>query len=106
MGRSRQYANGAERQRAYRQRLASQQPGQPPSPSSSRERKPSRPARLANLKAGAEQLLAEYEEWLASVPEPLQDSQQAHLLAATIEQLEAVVEALSEIQPPRGFGRD
>lgn len=104
MSRPRQHASAAERQRAYRQRLESRRPE--PTWSSPPRRPPSRPARLAALSAGAQQLRDEYEDWLRSLPEALEDSRQAQVLAETVEQLEAVVDLLTEIQPPRGFGRD
>lgn len=103
MGRTRQHASAAERQRAYRQRLAYRRPEATPPP---RPRPPSRPRRLAALSAGVQQLRDEYQEWLSSLPESLGDSRQAQVLAEAVEQLEAVVDLLSEIQPPRGFGRD
>ena len=103
MGRTRQHASAAERQRAYRQRLAYRRPEATPPP---RPRPPSRPRRLAALSAGVQQLRDEYQEWLSSLPESLEDSRQAQVLAEAVEQLEAVVDLLSEIQPPRGFGRD
>lgn len=107
VGRSRIYPSAAERQRAYRQRLAAaNQAGTVPTPESRRRRQPSRPARLAAVRSAVEQLLDEYEDWLAAVPESLQDSEQAERLRETIDQLAAVIDLLSAIDPPRGFGRD
>jgi hypothetical protein len=40
------------------------------------------------------------------MPESLSESGQANMLAETIDLLSNVVELLSEICPPRGFGRD
>jgi hypothetical protein len=40
------------------------------------------------------------------LPDSLQDGDQGARLAETIEQLGLVVDTLSEINPPRGFGRD
>jgi hypothetical protein len=54
----------------------------------------------------AEQLQGEYQAWLDSLPEPLQEGDQATRLTETIEALEAVVDLLSQLEPPRGFGRD
>jgi hypothetical protein len=48
----------------------------------------------------------EYQAWLDSLPEALEDSVQAERLGATIEQLDAIAELLAEVQPPLGFGRD
>lgn len=106
MSRARQHASAAERQRAYRQRLASRSPGPTRSLPLPSRRALSRPARLAGLQAAVQQLHDEYENWLNSLPESLQDGQQASLLVETVEQLESVLELLSEIHPPRGFGRD
>lgn len=106
MGRHRQYENAAARQRAYRQRLAAARCQAGPRPSGPRPRPLSRPARLAALEAAAQQLCDEYQAWLDSLPESLVDSRQAQLLAETTAELEAVVDLLAEIQPPRGFGRD
>lgn len=104
MGRISQYATAAERQKAYRQRLAARSPE--PLVRRAGGRPKSRPARLADLQSAAQQLLEEYQDWLDSIPEPLQDSRQAELLGETVDQLAAVIDILSEIQPPRGFGRD
>ena len=104
MGRTRKFENGAERQRAYRQRLARQVDNRPSiSPS---RRMPSRPARLAQIQLAVQALHLEYEQWLNSIPEHLEDSRQAHVLSDTVEQLEGVLDLLSEIQAPLGFGRD
>lgn len=104
MGRIRQYSSAAERQKAYRQRLAAGPPE--PQPERARGRPKSRLARLADLESAARQLHEDYQNWLESIPESLQDSRQAELLGETVEQLETVVDILSEIQPLRGFGRD
>jgi len=105
MGRSKQYANAAERQKAYRQRLAAARPSQlslkPP-----RHRSPSRPARLVTVENEVRSLHDEYEHWLNSLPDSLEQTEQASRLTETVEQLEGVLDLLTEIQPPRGFGRD
>lgn len=107
MGRPRIHANAAERQRAYRLRTAAQQQGcSPQAIPTPKRRRISRPARLAALEAAVAALQCEYEEWLESLPESLEGSVQADRLTETIDQLSAVAEALAEIQPPRGFGRD
>lgn len=105
MPRIRTYATAADRQRAYRARLAAQQPPVAPAPARPR-RSPSRPKRLAALETAVRDLLAEYESWLESLPESLADSRQAERVRETIEQLETAAEALAEAEPPRGFGRD
>jgi len=104
MGRKRIYASAAERQRAYRERVADA--AVPPQPEPRRRRPPSRPTRLAAARAALVQLFDEYEDWLAGIPESLQGTEQAVRLSETIDQLAAVIDLLSEVDPPRGFGRD
>ena len=106
MSRSRLYANDAERQRAYRHRLAAAQPRQEPPTPIRPGRPPSRPARLAALQGEASRLRDEYESWLGKLPDSLADTDQAQLLSEAVEQLQAVVDLLEDIQLPRGFGRD
>jgi hypothetical protein len=106
MARKRLFENHAERQRAYRDRLAERLNGQNPAPTPKVRRSPSRPARVAALIAEVERLKQEYERWLESLPEPLQEGDQADRLRDTVEQLEAIGELLSDLDPPRGFGRD
>lgn len=48
----------------------------------------------------------EYERWLESLPESLQEGDQAARLTETIDQLASVLDILSDIDPPKGFGRD
>lgn len=105
MGRHRLYASAADRQAAYRIRTAAQGETAPQMLKKPR-RPPSKPTRLATLQRTTEDLQHEYEAWLESLPENLQDGDMAGRLTETIEQLEAVVGLLSEITPPRGFGRD
>ena len=104
MGRKRLYATPAERQRAYRTRRAAIH-AQSPLPRKS-TRPPSRPKRLAAVEDAVQDLLDEYEEWRASLPETLACGDQAARLDATIESLTAVAGILSAIDPPLGFGRD
>jgi len=105
VGRPRLYASAADRQAAYRRRIGEQ--GEPVTPAPSKPRRsPSKPARLAQLRRAAEDLQHEYEAWLDSLPEALQEGAQGERLAEAIEQLEAVVDILSGITPPRGYGRD
>ena len=108
MGRPRIYANDTERQRAWRERLKAQAAGQVVAPVAAvkARRSPSRPARLAALLAAAQQLQAEYEHWLAALPDSLAESPIADRLTETVEQLQTAAELLSEIDPPIGYGRD
>jgi hypothetical protein len=105
VSRPRTHASNAARQRAYRLRLATP-PAEAEPRSAKPQRPPSRPRRLAALRSEAETLLQEYQTWLDSLPEPLHDSGQADKLMETIQQLEQVVDILSDLDPPRGFGRD
>lgn len=104
MGRQKLHASDAERQRAYRSRRG----GTPLTQSKSKQgpRRPSRPVRFAAVQAAVLELFDEYEDWLASMPESLQESGQAHKLSETVDQLAAIIDMLGEIELPRGFGRD
>ena len=105
MGRRRIYASGAERQKAYRQRQSGQQIATP-QPQGKRPRPASRPARLATVQSAIVKLFDEYEDWLASMPESLQNSGQGQRVSETVDQLASVIDLISEIELPRGFGRD
>ncbi len=89
MPRNRLHASAADRQRAYRQRVAERWSGPPAVQplSDKRKRSPSRPARLSQLLRDVQALAAEYEDWLTALPEPLQNSSVADKLSETIEQL-------------------
>jgi len=107
MGRKRVYENSNERKKAYRLRLLSghkQMPSVRPMPS--RRRPPSRPKRLESALSEIQALQQEYEEWLAALPESLQDSSLAERLQETVDQLAQAADLLAEIDPPKGFGRD
>ena len=103
MGRKRLYSSPAERQRAHRARVR-ESINTPVPPR--RPRKLSRPARLAAVEGEIRLLLDEYQDWLDRLPESLQDSGQAEILADTIESLSSAADLLAEITPPRGFGKD
>lgn len=104
MGRPRIHATAAERQRAYRARQGA--PAVSMTPQVGRCRQASRPARLAALDASLRSLLEEYQGWLDTQPESLEGSAQDERLKETVEQLEAALDILSEVEPPRGYGRD
>jgi hypothetical protein len=105
MGRRKVHGSAAERQRAYLQRLHDRNPPVPP-PNPKQRRPPSRPARLQAVISALEELRDEYQQWLDSTPESLQEGEQATRLTETVEQLQAVLDLLSDLAPPRGFGRD
>lgn len=107
MGRHKHFASNAERQQAYRERLkAGRAIPAAISNGGGRTRRLSRPARLAAAEHSLQALAGEYEMWIESLPENLQDGPQAERLSETIGQLEEVLNLLSELQLPRGFGRD
>ena len=120
MGRPRLWTSEAERKRAYRKRLAAQRlavrlaeipagktgSGNSFPRSGWRGRRPSRPQRVAAVHAAVVQLFDEYEDWRASLPKSLHGSTQARRLSDTIDQLAAVIDLLSDLELPRGFGWD
>ena len=115
MTKAKTYANNAERQRAYRQRLQARLAGLTPPVISRaplagnkppRSRPPSRPTRLQALLDAADALRDEYDHWLAQLPESLLNSPMGERLRETVDVLDTVVEALAALEPPRGFGRD
>lgn len=103
MGRKRIHSSAAERQKAYRQRLDS---GRAPPAPPVKKRKTPRPARLSIIEKQLRALLDEYEAWQSQIPASLVDSAQAESLGQAIEQLTEIVEAIANINLPRGFGRD
>jgi hypothetical protein len=108
MTRPRIYATGAERQRAYRRRLAERRQDHNALPVvlPKLRRPPSRPARLAALSDDLQQLRQEYACWLESLPESLCDGELADRLRETVEQMDGVLDMLSDLRLPLGFGRD
>lgn len=106
MGRKPLYSSVAARQKAYRQRLQARQQGQPLAPPASKRRSPSRPARLTALLEAAEALRDEYATWFNNLPPGISESNLAERLQETVEQLAAAVDILTELDPPKGYGRD
>ncbi len=92
--------SNAERQQRYRDRRKEQQPRV-------HYRRPqgrrSRPQRWRDAVQALVDLQAEYQEWLDSLPDSLQESPVAERLAAICEYDFGDLETL---EPPRGFGRD
>ena len=104
MGRNRVYASAAERQKAYRGRTATGQPIAAESKATGR--RPSRPARLRALIIAILALKTEYEGWHARLPDFREGSDEETRVTETIELLDQAADTLSEIEPPRGYGRD
>ena len=104
MGRNRIYASAADRQKAYRDRTATCQPISPkPTPTG---RRPSRPARLRALITDILALRTEYEAWRDRLPDFREGSDEETRVTETIDLLDQAADILSEIEPPRGYGRD
>lgn len=102
MARQRLYSSNAERQKAFRER----QKGPPVKKKISIPRPLSRPKRLQALLKEAEALLEGYAAWLEALPENLQGCGIADRLQETVDSLQDVVDTLSGIEAPKGFGRD
>ena len=93
--------SNAERQRRYRARRAAGEPVRTP-PVRPKDRRP-RPKRWAAAVAELRALQAEYETWRDQLPESLADSRTAVLLEGVCD---VDLDALDDVQLPRGFGRD
>ena len=93
--------SNAERQARYRAQLA-RSPAPAPHPRSSAKRR-SRPQRWRDAVAELLALQAEYAEWLEALPDSLRDSAIADALEA-ITDLD--LQAIADIEPPKGYGRD
>lgn len=105
MGRKALYPNAAERQRAYRARVAARNAERPDRISASKKRPLSRPAKLTAIITVATELMAEYQHWRDKLPDSLAETDQAESLEETIGLLEQAVDLLTQIQPPLGYGR-
>ena len=94
--------SNAERQALYRARQQTSQPRV-----AIKRRKPvdrrSRPQRWKDALAEILALQAEYAAWLNVLPDSLRDSATATALQAIVD---LDLDALAEIEPPRGYGRD
>ncbi len=102
MGRAKLYANAAERQKAYRMRLAKPEVA----PKAKKSKPLSKPARLAKIEVEVRVLLADYESWMENLPESLRDSSVASVLEEAIANLTEAADTLADIRLPLGFGRD
>ena len=72
----------------------------------SRPRRRSRVQRVSTVLEELRELVAEYEDWRANIPDFAEGSATAEKLDAAVETLTAAVEALDEVELPRGYGRD
>ncbi len=97
-----QALSNAERQARHRARRRKQDP-----PVVVRVRKPvdrrSRPRRWLDAVAELIALQTEYAAWLDALPDALRDTAMAEALQAIVE---LDLDALANIEPPRGYGRD
>lgn len=97
----------ADRQRRHRERIKARLEGlQPPpaAPAPKTARKKTRPQRIAAVLVELNALMDEYTSWRESIPSNLQEGDQAQRLDETIEQLQAAIDALGEIETPRVGG--
>lgn len=96
-------ATNAERQRSHRQRVKNRLAGLAPPPVAPRKAppEPSRPKRLAAIERELSSLLGEYDDWLQALPENLAASDNADRLQETIGHLQAALDAVEAIDPPR-----
>ena len=96
--------SNAERQARYRARHLASPPTPTPAPRAHRsaERR-SRPQRWRDAVAELLALQAEYAEWLATLPDNLRHSTSAEALEAITD---IDLDALADITPPKGYGRD
>ena len=90
----------AERQARRRAKLHRQIPGPPATPT---RRIAPRPKRWAAAVAALVNLQEEYRAWLDNLPPNLESSALADKLQTIVE---FDLEALQDIDPPRGYGRD
>lgn len=107
MARERVHGSAAERQKAYRARLAArnQLSSIPPEPRKV-PRKLSRPALLQTALDTVLALQMEYEHWRSRLPDFQEGTEQQAKLDDTIDSLEQAAEILANIDPPKGYGRD
>lgn len=73
------------------------------------ERRPRRRSRVQRVSTALEELrhlMGEYEEWRANIPEFAESSVTAEKLEAAVEALATAVDALEQLDLPRGYGRD
>ena len=99
------HQSAADKQRAYRQRLQARLAGLCPKAPARRPKRVSRPERLARVLSEIQDLAEGYQAWLDRMPPNLAESDQAERLQETIDLFQQAVEALDQIDPPRGFGR-
>lgn len=105
MGRKPIYSSAAERQSSYRARKAGQPKETTIGPLAKKRRPPSRPARLVAATEALQNLHDEWQEWRDNQPESFEGTEQYEQLTETVELLEQVLDLLSDINPPLGFGR-
>ena len=101
-----QALSNAERQARHRARLVTQSTTTPAA-TIVQTRKPadrrSRPQRWRDAVNELLALQAGYADWLTAIPDGLRESRMAEALAAIVD---LDLTALTECEPPRGYGRD
>ena len=104
---TKKYASAADRQRAHRQRVKERLAGLPTPflASAPKMKKPTRPQRLAGAIDMVSALLDEYDSWLDAMPTNLAGTELAEQLQETVASLQAALDALESVAPPRGYGR-
>ncbi len=90
----------AEKQRRYRERRKA---GIPPVHTPKHRDRRSRPQRWNDAVAELRALQDEWRDHLDSIPESLRDTPYGERLQSVAD---ADIEALEDIEPPRGYGRD
>lgn len=95
----------ADRQRAYRQRLKARLAGKQTETPPPKPKKISRPVRLARALVEIQALADGYQDWLDAMPANLTESDLADRLRETVDLFQQAIDALDQVDPPRGFGR-
>ena len=101
------YSSAAEKQRAYRDRQlrTAHQKALPAPKKTPRQKAKSRASRLASIEDELRALAEEYQSWRDNMPEGLRASRLAEDLAQVAAKLEELANEVSDLDPPRGFGR-
>lgn len=99
------HQSAADKQRAYRQRLQVRLAGLRPEAPAPKPKRVSRPERLARVIVEVQDLADGYQAWLDAMPSNLEESDLAARLRETVDLFQQAIDALDQVDPPRGFGR-